>query len=300
MLAFLFGWNNSSYLIGNLRGSGSLSALGALLVEIIGLLAGVLLSGEGMFRSLNGELSPAMPVEGLLATYIISILITFALSVMSLPVSLTMAMVGSFTGAAFSLQDGINVAQLGKIVAFWFLAPLLTALVAAAVYRLFRRTLENKGLFAMDAFSRIGVVLVSFFVAYSLGANNIGLIYGSAGGTISSPLQDIWLGAVVLATTLGVLLLGSTAVAKNLGDRAFGLSPLAVLATFTSSSIIVLSGVLLHVPVSMGQCVLGGMFGTAFSKRPTLVNTNIFLKIVTMWVVVPLASFGLAALLLAH
>ncbi|MCL5788678.1 MAG: inorganic phosphate transporter [Candidatus Marsarchaeota archaeon] len=290
-LAFLFGWNNSSFLIGNLRGSGSISTAAALVITVCGLLAGVFLSGKGMFKSLNGELSPSMPAEGLAAMFAVSIGITLALSVAALPVSFTMAMTGSFAGAAVSLGTGVRLAQLSKIVGFWFIAPLLTAILAAALYTGLRRVLKTRGLITMDTVSRVGVVVVSAFVAYSIGANNMGLIFGTAGGSLAGPRGVLAILGVVAAAVLGVLIFGSGRVSKNLGDRAFGLSPLAVLATFTASALSVLIGVSFHVPVSMGQCVLGGMLGAAYSRKPSFVNGHALTKITSMWVLVPSFSF---------
>ena len=45
-LTFLFGWNNSAFLVGNIRGSGTLTLRGALFTAVVGLLAGSMI-GRG-------------------------------------------------------------------------------------------------------------------------------------------------------------------------------------------------------------------------------------------------------------
>ncbi len=50
VLAFVFGWNNSSFLIGNGEGSGSLTLREALIVSSVGLLLGVVLEGSQMLE----------------------------------------------------------------------------------------------------------------------------------------------------------------------------------------------------------------------------------------------------------
>ncbi|HLQ03534.1 MAG TPA: hypothetical protein VK114_01945, partial [Nitrososphaerales archaeon] len=92
MLTFLFGWNNSAFLIGNIRGSGTLTFRGALLTAVAGLLAGVFIEGPKMLRSLDGSLSPAAPITTLAITLVASILVTLGFTSFNLPVSFTAAM----------------------------------------------------------------------------------------------------------------------------------------------------------------------------------------------------------------
>src|SRR5438445_8150117 len=99
-LTFLFGWNNSAFLIGNIRGSGTLTFRGALLTAVVGLLAGVFVEGPKMLRSLDGFLSPAPSITTLAITLVASIVVTLGFTSFNLPVSFTAAMVGAFPGGA--------------------------------------------------------------------------------------------------------------------------------------------------------------------------------------------------------
>ena len=131
-------------------------------------------------------------------------------------------------------------------------------------------------------------------VSYSLGANNIGLIYGTANGTFAG--LDDWaaIAGFALLAVLGTALLGRGGVTGTVGDRMLVLSPQGVLSVFVTSALVIWIGTQFAVPISIGQCVLGGMFGAAYAKSVTVVNKKIAVETVSGWVVVPVAAFILA------
>jgi PiT family inorganic phosphate transporter len=281
-LAFVFGWNNSSFLIGNGAGSGSLTLREALIVSSVGLFLGVVLEGPQMLKSLGGSITPAAPIEVAEAALAVSLLLTVGLSLAKLPVSFSMAMVGAFSGAALAASLKLNGARLEEIVGFWFLAPLLAAALAYALYALILRGAPRLSLLAVDGASRYGVILTSLVIAYVLGANNIGLIYGTMvnGGETS----DVQLVTIVLFAIL---------VSQTVGDRLLALSPFGVIATFVSSAVLIWLGTQLAIPVSISQCLLGGMFGAALTNHISAINGRVALRSVASWLVVPVAALAL-------
>ena len=291
-LTFLFGWNNSAFLIGNIRGSGTLTLRGALLTAVVGLLAGVFVEGPKMLKSLDGFLSPSASFTTLEITLVASILVTLCFTTFNLPVSFTAAMVGAFLGATYQSGFPINPGQTELVVSFWFVAPLLTGVLTFLVYDGVARLVSNFGILTVDSINRVGVVVSSLAVSYSLGANNIGLIYGTANGTFAG--LDDWaaIAGFALLAVLGTALLGRGGVTG--GDRMLVLSPQGVLSVFVTSALVIWIGTQFAVPISIGQCVLGGMFGAAYAKSVTVVNKKIAVETVSGWVVVPVAAFILA------
>ena len=294
VLTFLFGWNNSAFLIGNIRGSGTLTLRGALLTAVVGLLAGVFVEGPKMLRSLDGFLSPAASFTTLAITLAASILVTLGFTSFNLPVSFTAAMVGAFLGGTYHAGLPINLGQTELVISFWFVAPLLTGVLTFLLYNGVARLVSNFGILTVDTINRVGVVVSSLAVSYSLGANNIGLIYGTASGTFVG--LDDWATLVGLAflAVLGTAWLGRGGVTGTVGDRMLVLSPQGVLTVFVTSALVIWIGTQLSVPISIGQCVLGGMFGAAYAKSVTVVNKKLAIETVSGWVVVPVAAFVIA------
>ncbi|MGA2666072.1 MAG: inorganic phosphate transporter [Nitrososphaerales archaeon] len=292
LLAFVFGWNNSAFLIGSGEGSGSLTLREALAVSTAGLLLGVLLEGPQMVKSLSGSVTPTAGDDVVAVALAVSLAMTLSLSLLKLPVSFSTAMVGAFAGAAYARSLPLDGARLGEIVGFWFVAVVIAAGLSYAIYRTFLRLTPRLGLLALDGASRYGVILTSLVIAYVLGANNVGLIYGMTinGGSASFP--DLLL--VVLVAILGMAALGRGSIAGTVGDRLLGLSPFGVVATFLSSALLIWVGTQLAIPISISQCLMGGMFGAALTSRVSVVNTRLAAESVGSWVAVPLASFLVA------
>lgn len=290
-LSFVFGWNNSSFVVGNMAGSGTVSLKAAASLTALGMLSGVILEGPKMLQSLNGYLASSVPADGLEVTFGLSLIIILTLTVAKLPAPLSSAMVGAFLGVAAGLKAPTNLLQAGTIISFWFVAPLIAALGAYCLRKGTSRLVAKLSLAGADSFNRAGVLAGSFAVSYTLGANNLGMIVGTALG--GSPAHNGSFVSVVMAllAVVGVLAFGRGRVSGTVGDRLLSLRPQGVLAVFGSSALVVWLGTQLAIPVSISQCVLGGMLGAALSQRTTLLNARVAYQALSTWVAVPVVAF---------
>jgi phosphate/sulfate permease len=296
VLAFAFGWNNSSFLIGNGEGSGSLTLREALIVSSAGLLLGVVLEGSQMLKSLSGSVTPVVGDQVVLVALTVSLFMTVALSIAKLPVSFSMAIVGAFAGAAYGSALPLNGPRLEDIATFWFLSPLLAAALAYVFYKIIVGSASRLSLLAVDGASRYGVIVTTLIIAYVLGGNNIGLIYGVSlnGAAVSEPLLVL----LVVTAIVGMVALGRGGISGTIGDKLLALSPFGVIATFLSSAVLIWLGTQFAIPISISQCLLGGMFGAAFTMHASAVNTRLAAESISMWLMVPVAGFLLGFLLI--
>ncbi|MDV3293715.1 MAG: inorganic phosphate transporter [Nitrososphaerales archaeon] len=290
-LSFVFGWNNSSFVVGNMAGSGTVSLKAAASLTALGMLSGVILEGPKMLQSLNGSLASSVPSDGVEVAFGLSLIIILTLTLAKLPAPLSGAMVGAFLGVAAGLKAPTNLLQAGTVISFWFVAPLITALGAYGLRKGTSRLVAKLSLAGADSFNRAGVLAGSFAVSYTLGANNLGMIVGTALG--GSPAQNASLASVVMAllAVVGVLVFGRGRVSGTVGDRLLSLRPQGVLAVFGSSALVVWLGTQLAIPVSISQCVLGGMLGAALSQRTALLNARVAYQALSTWVAVPVVAF---------
>lgn len=295
-ITFVFGWNNSGLLIGNERGSGTLSAAESTVLCSIGMILGVALEGPQMTKSLGGIVSTPTTDTIVLATLVASIVLTLVLTVGRIPVTFSATMVGAFAGAAVATSAVVRVGDLATIVVFWVIAPVATMAVTFLSYKVIERATANLSLLSMDAFNRAGVGLVSVALAYVLGANNVGMIYGTSFTGNSPPAAQslTTLLALALVAVVAMGLFGRGSVAGTVGDRLLSLSPQGVLAAFSGTIIMMWLATQLAIPVSVTQCLVGGMFGAAFTKRIAIINQRLALEVVASWMVIPLAAFFLA------
>jgi len=300
-LSFLFGWNNGSFLIGNLRGSGALSTGSAVLVSGAGLLIGAFAEGPKMTTSLVGSIAPSTTAGAVSAMLAAALVLLFLLSVVGRPMSLSMTVVGAFLGATIGAGIAVNLQRTALVIGFWFAAPLSTAILTYAIYTLVRRTVSGLPLATVDWLNRTGATGSAFLVSYTLGANNLGLLQSSVIAGDSAQTGAVVLSLVAaglaLGAVLGAALLGRGAVAGTIGDRMLALAPQGAMTVFISSAIVVWIGTQFALPISIAQCVLGGMFGATFARRFTVINRKLVYETLLSWLVVPLAAFATALLL---
>ena len=297
ILTFIFGWNNSGLLIGNERGSGTLSALESTILCSIGMLLGVVLEGPEMTKSLGGMITTPPTDAIVLSALAVSIVLTFVLTLGRIPVTFSATMVGAFAGAAVATSAQIREGDLATIIVFWMIAPLATMVVTFLCYKAIQSATTNLSLLSVDAVNRAGVGLVSLALAFVLGANNVGMIYGTSfvGSRPSPSNSALTLLALAAVAVVAMALFGRGRVAGTVGDRLLSLSPQGVLAAFSGTIIMMWLATQLAIPVSVTQCLVGGMFGAALTKRIAIVNRRLSLEVIASWVVIPLAAFFLAA-----
>lgn len=287
-LGFLFGWNNGSLAFGNLRGSGAASLRTAFLISALGLVLGVLLEGSKMQSGMAGSITSTTTDEVLTTTLLTAVAFTLVLTLMSLPVSFSMVMVAAFLGASASSSIPINITRSSVVILYWFAAPAVTAVLAFAIYELTERSLAGFGLLTVDAFNRSGPAISALLVSYTLGANNIGLIEGSTGAA-SQGLAIVV--AITIAAVVGTALSTKSSVSGTTGDKMLSLSPQGVFGVFAASAVVVWVGTQFAIPMSISQCVLGGMLGAAYTKNITVLNRRLAAETVSVWVVVPVLAF---------
>ncbi len=297
-LGFLFGWNNGSFLFGNLKGSGIASFRTILAIAAVGLFLGVLLEGPKMYSGMTGSLTPVTTNGVLLATLAVSVVFTLALTLLSLPVSFSMVMVASFLGASMASGIPVNFTRSLGVVSFWFAAPLASALLTFVLYTWTKIFISRYGILVVDALNRGGSALSALLVSYTLGANNIGLIYGSTGTAPANSPDLLILVAITVAAVAGTALSARTSVSGTVGDKMLSLSPQGVFTAFAASSAVVWLGTQFAVPLSISQCLLGGMFGAAYTKNVAVLNRRLAAETLSVWLVAPLLGFAAGYLLI--
>jgi phosphate/sulfate permease len=201
-------------------------------------------------------------------------------------------MVGAFMGAIYSQALPLNVGHSELVILFWFLAPVGTGLITAALYSAVTRLVSNLGILTVDSLNRAGTLVSGLAVSYTLGANNIGLFYSSS--LAGQPVDFGIMMALVAMAAVGVVTFGRNALGGSIGDKMLALSPQGVFSAFVASSLVVWLGTQFALPVSISQCLLGGMLGAAYSRAISAVNRRLVTETLSLWVLAPLAAAGLA------
>jgi len=293
LFAFVFGWNNSGLTAGNL--SNLINYKLALSLTLVGVFAGFVIAGRSMSSSILGKLvTSTLPISAIFSAIFVSVLMLLILTLFRLPVSLSNCTVGAFVGAALASNSPVNSVFLLEIFGSWIAVPFICALSSFVIYEVVTRVEKSRPLVKVVRGNRVVLLVVVFFVSFTLGANNLGLIDSFASIATTAPLTlDIFGIAIFGAAALGMVLFGKI-IAQVVGDKIVGLSQMKTLAAMLASAVITTVLTVFSVPVSLTQVVIGGMLGAGISRRPSVTNTREIGILFVGWALVTAASTGLA------
>ena len=270
---------------------------------------GIVITNSATYANLNDESPPQefedyFPDEKLPDLAIFVALISAGLFVtlatfFSLPVSTSQAIIGGVAGTGLGIvglqASYFQLKVLAKILACWVISPILTMILAFGIYLILSYSLRGrKTTYIWNRVLAILVVLTACYVAYSLGANDV----GNAIGPLLNKFPDkgIYLSLLGgVAMGVGALTYGrrvTNTVGKNI-------TPLDLSAAF-SAQFAAAVGVhlfsVLGIPVSTSQAVVGAVIGVGLTKGVRAVSRQKITTIAVGWVVAPLCAALFAAL----
>lgn len=290
--SFVFGINNSGLSTGSLLASGFSYRKGIALTGM-GFVVGTMLEGWKMGGAIDG-LTAGSTVSVLVLTLLITGVIFSIFSFIGLPISLVNVLVGSYIGASIASGISVNYSYVNLLVLSWIALPFVAAIATIGTYKLTVRLLSNVSPVGIGRFHLITVPMIVFYTAYTLGANNIGLLYhlSLSGEEI---LHLLLLGSLPIASFFGVMKSGKTSIFVSEG--VVGHSPLTIFASLLVGSILVWSFTQIAIPVSLSQVLIGGLIGVNLYRKPRAYNRKALLKLIVSWVGVTVLSFLVALIL---
>jgi PiT family inorganic phosphate transporter len=315
-LGWSLGANDAANVFGTAVGTRMIKFKTAAIIASVCLVLGAVLEGAGATKIL-GELGA---IDTLPGSFAVAFAAGFTVTIMTrlrLPVSTSQAIVGAIIGWNLFSGSPTNLTSLTKIFLTWVLCPVISAFFAMLLYWLTKYILENSKihLLTMDAITRLALIIVGAFGAYSLGANNIANVMGVF--VPSSPFQDLSLGNIVHISSIQQLFfLGAVAISigvftysykvmHTVGKDLFRLSPVTAFIVVLSHSLVLylfasqnLRNWLLSnnlpalplVPVSSSQAVIGAILGIALAKGGRNIQWNILGRISSGWVTTPIIA----------
>jgi PiT family inorganic phosphate transporter len=277
---------------------------------------GAVISGAGTTETL-GELGAVNALGGSFMVALAAALAVMWMTRAGLPVSVSQAIVGAILGWNVFTRSPTDVAALVEIVSSWVICPILAGVFAALFYFVARRLVESRSihLLELDAMTRMGLIVVGAFGAYSLGANNIANVMGAFVPAFPARSVEI-AGVATLSVKQLLFMLGGVAIAAGaffhsrrvmmtVGRGLFRLTPVTALVVVLSEALVLflfasqtLESWLASrglptiplVPVSSSQAVIGAIIGIAVVKGGRGVRYSILGKIAAGWAATPVMA----------
>ncbi|WP_371372883.1 inorganic phosphate transporter [Thalassotalea aquiviva] len=322
LLGWSLGANDAANVFGTAVGTKMVRFTTAAWICAIMVTLGAVVSGAGASHTL-GKLGSITALGGAFTVALSAAVTVYWMTKASLPVSTSQAIVGAIIGWNLFSNTPTDPSVLSKIVGTWFLCPILSAFVAVGLYRLVNYVLHHAklGLFQLDNYTRIGLLLAGAFGSYSLGANNIANVMGVF--VPQSPFESFYIFGIEFSSTAQLFLIGGIAIGvgvftysrrvmMTVGDGLMTLTPVLAWVVVMAHSIVLFlfasSGLkevldaaglpsLPLVPVSSSQAVIGAVIGLGLYKK-TPVKWGVAMRIVGGWFSTPIISMIVCGILL--
>jgi sulfate permease len=274
-------------------------------------LLGAFLAGSKVSATIGKEILPQKHLT-LAVTTIILLAVSLSLAFanwLRIPQSTSQATVFAVAACAVFFKHFETKKLFLQIIPTWFILPIISfGLMYFAGKFLFNSGSENGVKGGNMPVIKFFVLVASCYVAFSIGANNVGNIVGPlASMFVNVNLTDgpefifptiVTILVFVISPYFGMgsAFMGSK-VAKSTGRKIMQLNPEeAVTISFVTASLLLLASVTEGIPSSLVQLNTGAIFGLAVSRYGwrKIFFDNHTRMIWIIWFIAPLISFILA------
>lgn len=276
---------------------------------------GAVVAGKATSATLGKDLIPVSYMSWELVTIILgSVGVTlFIANLLGIPQSNVQTTVFAISAPAAYFHQFNSHKVFLEIVPTWFIAPLLSFSICFLFGKYIYTPIRKKGYLTYGQLSqhpavKTIIIIMSLYVAFSIGANNVANAVGPISSMVSHELQLPFDGngfsiIMVLSTlivapnfAIGASILGSKGL-ENTGKGIFLFGPFeAIIISFVTASILLISSVTRGIPTSLIQLNAGAIIGIGVARmgaknifRKTSVN-----KFFIVWAIAPVIAFGLA------
>ncbi|MDS0257229.1 inorganic phosphate transporter family protein [Thermoplasmatales archaeon AK] len=277
ILTALVAGNNLSAAVGTLVGSRTLSRFGGSLLGAIGFSAGLLVQG-GRLHSTASSLLPSSH-EIITLALLVALFIFILANLLRVPLSLIMALVGTSIGLSLRFGTHLDSGLVVLIALTWILAPVLSIILSYLLNRWMTRW-KPPDVWSFARNLKILLLFISFFTAFTLGANTIGFISQVARINGVSTLL------LVVAIFIGSFFL-SGGIIRRVGSEMYMMRYTNAFVSLAVSSILVEGATFLGIPLSNTQTLTSSVFGSGLSYRDKAMNLRPFFLTVATWIASP-------------
>ncbi len=311
-LGWSLGANDAANIFGTAVGTRMVRFATAALISSVFVILGAVISGAGASHTL-GKLGSISTLPGAFTAALAAALSVYLMTQRGLPVSTSQAIVGGIIGWNIFMGQSTDPGIVSKFAFAWVASPIMAGAMSALLFLLARWFLRRAKihLLRLDGYTRLGLILVGAFGAYSLGANNIANVMGVFLNV--NPFHDLQIGPLTLSGVQQLFLLGGLAIAVGIytyservmltvGQEIVKLTPVAALIVVLAQSLVLFlfasqslaAWLMAHhlphlplVPVSSSQAVVGAVIGLGLITPGERVRWGVVRNITIGWLLTP-------------
>ena len=280
---------------------------------------GAFIAGKGTATTIGKEiLAPEMMSFTLVSTILFSVAVALLISnLVGIPQSTSQATVLSVVAPALYFKE-LNTHKLFlEIIPAWFILPVISFFISFLLGKYIYRPIRKRG-YTMSRAQNVNmkpilngfILLMSLYVAFSIGANNVANAAGPIATMTANELNIsinenftliMIISTLVVAPSFGI---GSSIfghkIVQNTGKEIFLFGKFeAVIIAFVSGSLLLLASITEGIPTSLVQLNVAAILGIGVAKLGTrnIFNKTEVRKFFLMWVIAPMIAFILSLFL---
>jgi len=293
-LGWSLGANDASNVFGSAVASRMLKFWTAAVLASVFVLLGALLQGQAGIETLKGLTQ--FTLEQAVVSSVAAATTVTIMTILGFPVSTSQAVVGAILGIGI-LNQQLNLAGLGKVVACWFGTPVGAVVIAIIIYKVLAAFYNNLkiNLFQSDMFIRLSLIVAGAYGSYALGANNVANV---AAVFVGAGHLTVFSAALIGGLSIGLgILTFSKRVMETVGKKLVRLDPFSALVVLLAEAITVHIFTFIGVPVSTSQAVIGAVLGVGIIKGISTVSGHTLVNILIAWLLTPAVAGFIATAL---
>ncbi len=284
IVSFIIAANNSADSVGTLYGSRVTSYYKAAIFSGVFVMIGTFLEGWKMAGAIGGGLvSNPLTLEMSLIVLLSTAILLFLFTHLSMPLSASQVLVGSIIGVAAAFAWIINIEFALLVVSSWGITLFAAIGMAYLIYKIITYVAKKFNMFSLSKFYTISLFIGSAFIAYTLGANTIGLV-------ASLDLSYLSIAIAGISAMIGTIIYGRKTVI-TVGKKITMLDPPRAFSAQLAGALVVELFTQIHFPVSITQAVIGGVIGTGLIKGYQELNKKTVKNLAASWFIAPIFAF---------
>lgn len=294
-LGWSLGSNDSANVFGTAVATRMVKYSTAVILCAIFIVLGAWFEGEAGFHRLSNLVD--QNANQVFICSLASALTVTLMTILTLPVSTSQAIVGGIFGVALASGQTVDLYSFGKLIICWIGTPLGGFILAAILYKLSSLLLRfiNLNFFQFDWLCRWGLILSGIYGSYALGANNVANVTGIyVGAGMLTVEQASLVGGLSIA--FGVITF-SRNVMMTVGKGLIPMNGLGALVAVLSHAAVVHLYAQVGVPVSTSQAIVGAVMGVGLVLGKKIQYGRLG-RVIQAWIMTPVVSAIVTILLL--
>ena len=302
IMAMNLGGNDAANPTSVVVGAGVMSIKKALVYFSIFTLAGALLQGFMVMKTIGKDIVPMIDIAGAFSIILAANIWIFFATIKGMAISTTHSIICAVIGYGlmkFGIS-GFNINVLGIIAISWITSPLCSLIVAFVFYRIIfnyaqkhqNRTERTNRLF------KILIIVSLCFSAYSFGANDVANatgVYLTITTNVGQITDTISMVLLTLFGVLGIIVGGMIFSPKVINTLAFRVTrldlPTGLAAGISNAIVVYLFTTIPYMlwgfglPISTSYAAVGSILGASLARSRKSISKGISFSLFSYWII---------------